>query len=85
MTDTHTAVAQKVDRYAAHRLAVAAATKAKRLWPDVVGEVLADEIMALLDLPLWLHSQSRTQHLIDTILSIREGAADPALTDYQRV
>ncbi|MGQ0719294.1 MAG: hypothetical protein ACT4NP_18660 [Pseudonocardiales bacterium] len=69
----HTAVEQAADRYAADRLAfVAAAVKAKRLWPDVIGEVLADEIMALLDLPSWLRSQSRAQRLVDTILSISE-------------
>lgn len=74
MLDTHIAVAQEVDRYAADRMAAAAAAKAKRLWPGVIGEVLADEIMALLDLPSWLRSQTRTQQLIDTILSIAEGA-----------
>lgn len=75
MLDTHIAVAQEVDRYAADRMAAAAAAKAKRLWPDVIGEVLADEIMALLDLPSWLRSQTRTQRLIDTILRMTEGAA----------
>jgi hypothetical protein len=73
MADTRTAVAQEVDRYAAQRMAVAAARKAKRLWPDVIGEVLADDIMALLDLPPWLQSQSRTQQLVDAILRITEG------------
>lgn len=63
--DTHTAFAQEVDRYAARRMAATAAAKAKRLWPDVIGEVLADEIMALLELPLWLRSQSRTQQLVE--------------------
>ena len=29
------------DQYALHRIAAAAAAKAKRLWPDVIGEVLA--------------------------------------------
>jgi hypothetical protein len=38
----------------------------------VIGEVLADEIMALLDLPSWLRSQTRTLRLINTILSITE-------------
>ena len=70
--DTHTAVAQEADRYAADRRAAAAAAKAKRLWPGVIGEVLADEIMALLDLPSWLRSQTRTHQLIDTILDITE-------------
>jgi hypothetical protein len=65
MPDTHTAFAQEVDRYAAERVAATAAAKAKRLWPDVIGEVLADEIMALLELPLWLRSQSRTQQLVE--------------------
>jgi len=69
---THTAVAQEGDRYAAARMAATAAAKAKRLWPDVIGEVLADEIMALLDLPLWLRSQTRTLRLINAILSITE-------------
>jgi hypothetical protein len=63
--DTHTAFAQEVDRYAAERMAATAAAKAKRLWPDVIGEVLADEIMALLELPLWLRSQSRAQQLVE--------------------
>ncbi|MGH3897422.1 MAG: hypothetical protein ACRDTA_04050 [Pseudonocardiaceae bacterium] len=75
MLDTHIAVAQEVDRYAADRMAAAAAAKAKRLWPDIVGDVLADEIMAQLDLPSWMRSQTRTQRLIDTILNITEGAA----------
>ncbi|MGH2892284.1 MAG: hypothetical protein ACRDPM_03325, partial [Solirubrobacteraceae bacterium] len=44
-------------------------------WPDVIGEVLADEVMALLDLPPWLRAQTRTQRLIDAILSIPEVAA----------
>jgi hypothetical protein len=74
MPDTHVAVAQEADRYAAGRIAATAAAKAKRLWPDVVGEVLADEIMALLDLPPWLRSQTRTQRLIDAILSMPEAA-----------
>jgi hypothetical protein len=74
MPDTHIAVVQEVDRYAEERLAATAAAKAKRLWPDVIGDVLADEIMALLDLPPWLRSQTRTQRLIDAILSMTEGA-----------
>ncbi|MGH3945563.1 MAG: hypothetical protein ACRDRY_19735 [Pseudonocardiaceae bacterium] len=75
---THIAVTPGADRYAADRMtAAAAAVKAKRLWPDVIGEVLADEIMALPDLPPWLRSQTRTQRLIDTILSITEGSGDP--------
>ncbi len=74
MPETHTAVAQEVDRYAPDRIAAAAAAKAKRLWPDVIGEVLADEIMAQMDLPLWLRSQTRTQRLIDAVLRITEGA-----------
>ena len=56
MPDAHIAVAQEVDRYAAHRTAAAAAAKAKRIWPDVIGDVLADEIMAMLDLPSGLRS-----------------------------
>jgi hypothetical protein len=45
MPDAHIAIAQEIDRYATDRMAVAAATKAKQLWPDVIGEVLADEII----------------------------------------
>ncbi len=74
MPDTHIAVTQEVDGYVAHRMAAAAATKAKRLWPSVIGDVLADEIMALLDLPSWMRSQTRTQRLIDAVLSIPEGS-----------
>jgi hypothetical protein len=72
MTTTHTAVAQERDEYTADRMAATAAAKAKRLWPGVIGEVLADEIMALLDLPLWLRSQTRTQQLIDAVLDLAE-------------
>ncbi|HEY6421956.1 MAG TPA: hypothetical protein VIY28_01645 [Pseudonocardiaceae bacterium] len=72
MPDTHLAVAQEVDRYAVQRTVAAAAAKARRLWPDVIGEVLADEIMALLDMPSWMQSQTRTQRLIDAVLSITE-------------
>ena len=72
MPDTYVAVAQEADRYAAQRKAASAAAKAKRLWPDVIGEVLADEIMALLDLPPWLQSQTRTQQLINAILAQTE-------------
>ncbi|MGH4025819.1 MAG: hypothetical protein ACRDRV_14680 [Pseudonocardiaceae bacterium] len=77
MPETHIAVLTDVDRYAAQRMAATAAAKAKRLWPDVIGEVLADEIMAVLDLPPWLRSQTRTQRLIDAILDIAEGAREP--------
>ncbi|MGH3785906.1 MAG: hypothetical protein ACRDRG_05000 [Pseudonocardiaceae bacterium] len=79
MFDTHIAVVQELDRHAAHRTAAAAAAKAKRLWPGVIGDVLADEIMALLELPPWLRTQSRTQQLIDTILNIAEGPGVPAM------
>lgn len=74
MPNTHIAVAQDVEGYVAHRMAAAAAAKAKRLWPGVIGEVLADEIMALLDLPSWMQAQTRTQRLIDAILSIPDRA-----------
>jgi hypothetical protein len=84
MPDTNIAVAQEANQYAAHRMAALAAAKAKRLWPDVIGEVLADEIMALLDLPSWLRSQTRTQRLIDAILSITEGTAEPRDDDQLR-
>ncbi len=73
MPDTRIAVTQDADGYAAHRMAAAAATKAKRLWPGVIGDVLADEIMALLDLPSWMRSQTRTQRLIDAIMNIPDG------------
>ena len=76
MPDTHISVAQEADRYAAHRSAAAAAAKAKRMWPDVIGDVLADEIMAMLDFPPWFRSQTRAQRLIDAILSITEGRRD---------
>jgi hypothetical protein len=72
MHDTHIAVAQEVDQYASQRMAAAAAAKAARLWPGVIGEVLAGEIMAVLDLPSWMQSQTRTQRLIDAILDIAE-------------
>ena len=78
MTDIHIVVAQEVDRYAAHRTAAAAAAKAKRMWPDVIGDVLAEEIMTMMDLPSWLQSQTRTQRLIDAILSIMEAGGDAA-------
>ena len=77
MAETHIAVLTDVDRYGAQRMAATAAAKAKRLWPDVVGEVLADEIMAVLDLPPWLRSQTRTQRLIDAILGIAERTPEP--------
>ncbi|MFN2479821.1 MAG: hypothetical protein ABR615_11745 [Pseudonocardiaceae bacterium] len=72
MPDKHIAVSQEVDQYASQRMTAAAAAKAKRLWPGVIGEVLADEIMALLDLPSWMQSQTRTQRLIAAILNIAE-------------
>jgi hypothetical protein len=75
MTGKRVVVAEGGDQYAVHRMAAAAAAKAKRLWPDVIGEVLASEIMAQLDLPLWLRSQTRTHRLIDAILSLPEDAA----------
>ncbi len=84
MPETRIAVAQEAERYAAHRMAAVAASKAKRLWPNVIGEVLADEVMALLDLPPWLRSQTRTQRLIDTILAIPEGAAESCDDDRSR-
>jgi hypothetical protein len=74
MPDQHIAVSHEVDQYAPQRMAAAAAAKAKRLWPGVIGEVLADEIMALLDLPSWMQSQTRTQRLIDAILNLTEEA-----------
>jgi hypothetical protein len=85
MPNPNIAVAQEADRYAAHRMAAIAAAKAKRLWPNVIGDVLADEIMALLDLPSWLRSQTRTQRLIDAILAITDGAAESRDDDRPRV
>lgn len=75
MPDTRIAVAQEAEQYAAYRMAAAAAAKAKRMWPNVIGDVLADEVMALMNLPPWLRSQTRTQRLIDAILSIPEATA----------
>jgi hypothetical protein len=49
-----------------------AGSRPARHRPDVIGDVLADQIMTLLDLPSWLRSQTRTQRLIDVILSITE-------------
>lgn len=57
-----------------HWTAAAAAAKAKWWGSDVIDEVFADEIMALLDLLSWLRSQSGTQSLIDTILRMTEGS-----------
>lgn len=74
MSETRIPDPHDVDRYAAQRIAAAAAAKAKRLWPNMIGEVLAGEMMALLDLPPWMRSQTRTQHLIDAILSLPEEA-----------
>jgi hypothetical protein len=74
MLDRHIAVAQEIDQHTAQRMAAAAAAKAKRLWPGVIGEMLAGEVMALLDLPSWMRSQTRTQRLIDAILLFKEPA-----------
>ncbi|MBA2472557.1 MAG: hypothetical protein DLM61_24755 [Pseudonocardiales bacterium] len=73
MLDIQIAVSQEVDQYAPQRMAAAAA-KAKRLWPGIIGEVLADEIMAVLDLPSWMQSQTRTNRLVGAISSITEKA-----------
>jgi hypothetical protein len=72
MLDIQIAVSQKVDQYAPQRMAVAAAAKAKRLWPGIIGEVLADEIMAVLDLPSWMQPETRTKRLIGAISNITE-------------
>ncbi|PZS40027.1 MAG: hypothetical protein DLM62_05075 [Pseudonocardiales bacterium] len=77
MPDNQIAVSQEVDQYASQRMAAAAAAKAKRLWPGVIGEVLAGEIMALLDLPSWMRSQTRTHQLIDAIRDIAEEPSAP--------
>lgn len=81
MPDTRIAVAQEAEQYAVHRMAAAAAAKAKRMWPNVIGDVLADEVMALMNLPPWLRGQTRTQRLIDAILSIPERPAGPCDDD----
>jgi hypothetical protein len=75
MSDRHIAVSQEVEQYTAQRMAAAAAAKAKRLWPGVIGEMLADEVMALLELPSWIRSQTRTQRLIDAILLTKESVS----------
>ena len=72
MLDTHPAVALEINCHPEKQMAAAAAAKAKRLWPNVIGDVLADTVMAMLDLPLWLRSQTRTQQLLDAILSLPE-------------
>ena len=38
MPDTHTVLAQEVDRHVTDRMAAIAAAKAKRLWPNVIGK-----------------------------------------------
>jgi hypothetical protein len=75
MPNTHTAVSQETDQYRAHRMAAAAAAKAKRLWPGVIGDVLADEVMAALDLPAWIRPQTRTSRLVDAILDFTDEPA----------
>ena len=77
MPDSHIAVTQEADQYAAQRMAAAAAAKAKRLWPGVIGEVLAFEVMAGLDLPAWLRPQTRTCQLVEAILEFAEVPARP--------
>lgn len=72
MLDAHPAVALDINCHHEIQMATAAAAKAKRLWPNVIGDVLADTVMAALDLPLWLRSQTRTRRLIDTILGLPE-------------
>jgi hypothetical protein len=72
MLDIQIAVSQEVDLYAPQRMAAAAAAKAKRLWPGIIGEVLADEIMAVLELPSWMQPQIRTKQLIGAISNIAE-------------
>ncbi|MGA9311005.1 MAG: hypothetical protein WBV74_11625 [Pseudonocardiaceae bacterium] len=72
MLDIQIEASPEVDQYAPQRMAAAAAAKAKRLWPGVIGEVLAAEIMAALDLPSWMQSRTRTKRLIDAISNITE-------------
>jgi hypothetical protein len=81
MPEGNIAAAHEADQHSTHRMAALAAAKAKRLWPNIIGEVLADEIMALLDLPSWLRLQTRTQRLIDAILSIPEDTAASCAAD----
>ena len=78
MSDIHITLAQELDRYAEHRRAATAAAKAKRMWPDVIGDVLAEEITTMMDLPSWLQSRTRTQRLIDAILNATEAREDTA-------
>jgi hypothetical protein len=72
MPDAHIAVSQEADLYAAQRMAASAAAKAKRLWPGVIGEVLAFEVMAGLDLPTWMQPHTRTCRLVAAILEFAE-------------
>jgi hypothetical protein len=81
MPDAHVAVSQEASQYAAQRMAAAAAARAKRLWPGVIGEVLAFEVMAGLDLPTWLGPQTRTCRLIKAIL---EHVEEPPESRIQR-
>ncbi|MBV9060390.1 MAG: hypothetical protein JO296_08185 [Pseudonocardiales bacterium] len=81
MPDAHIAVSQEADQYAAQRMAAAAAAKAKRLWPGVIGEVLAFEVMAGLDLPAWMQPHTRTGRLVEAIL---EFAEEPPAVRIQR-
>lgn len=76
MPDAHIAVSQEASQYAAQRMAAAAAARAKRLWPGVIGDVLADEVMAVLDLPAWMRPQTRTSRLVDAILDFTDEPAE---------
>lgn len=75
MYDTHVAAAQEAGAYDLNRKAAVAAAKARRLWPNVIGEVLAAEIIASMELPGWMRTESRSQQLIEAILGISEGEA----------
>lgn len=57
------------DRFANASPIVMAAVKAKRLYPGVIGEVLASEILALLDFR-WLGPESRSDRLYRLIESL---------------
>lgn len=85
MPERNITAAHEADQHSTHRMAALAAAKAKRLWPNIIGEVLADEIMALLDLPSWLRLQTRTQRLIDAILSLSEDTAASCAADTPQV
>ena len=58
-----------LDRLATASPIVLAAAKVKRLYPGVIGEVLAGEILALLDFR-WLGPESRSARLYRLVESM---------------